>query len=181
MAEEQDENEVKVQSAPKGGGKKKLIIAVAGIVVLLVAIGVPAVLFLWKSPEKTEEVNAEAAAEGEKLTAEGSSDEEELADGEEQPGAILPLDTFIVNLSGGKYVRVQIQIEFEEFDVPKKFYRKIVPVRDAIISLLTKKTQDELVSEKGRERLKEEIKETIDGNMHKAVVRRVYFTQFVIQ
>jgi len=181
MAEEKEENEVKEQPKSAAGGKKGLLLVIGGVVLLLVAVGVPATMFLITGKEKTEEVSADAATHGESLSAEGSDDEEELADGEEAPGAILPLDTFVVNLSGGKYIRAQIQIEFEEFEVPKKFYRKVVPLRDSIISLLTKKTQEELVTEKGKDKLKEEIKDTIDTALRKAAVRRIYFTQFVIQ
>lgn len=181
MAEEQEEKEEKPVAAPAGGSKKKLLIIIVGVVLLLAGIGVPTAIFVLGKGDKAEEVESDAATNGEQLAAEGSSDEEELEDGEEAPGAIIPLDTFIVNLSGGKYIRAQIQIEFDEFEVPKKFYRKIVPLRDSIITLLTKRTQEELVTEKGKEKLREEIKEAIDTALRKAAVRRIYFTQFVIQ
>ena len=170
------------EAAPAKKGGKKLLIVIGLVVVLLLAAGVPAAFFLLKQNKNAGELQPDIAADDEnRPTIEGKGDVEELEDGEEAPGAIMPLDTFVVNLSGGRYIRAQIQIEFDEFDVPKKFYRKIVPVRDSIISLLTKRTQEELLTEKGKEKLRDDIKEVVDGALRKAAVRRIYFTQFVIQ
>jgi flagellar FliL protein len=93
----------------------------------------------------------------------------------------VPLETFLVNLSGGKYVRAQIQLEFETLDVPRKFYTRAVPIRDGIISMLTQMTAENLESSKGKDKLRAEIRSLINTVLRKEEVRRVYFTQFVIQ
>ena len=112
---------------------------------------------------------------------EGSEDVEELEEGEEALGAIIPFDTFVVNLSGAKFIRVQLQVEFATLDVPKKFYSKIVPMRDAIISTLTQRSPDDLESMKGKESLKTQIRNMMNEMLRKEDVKRIYFTQFVIQ
>jgi flagellar basal body-associated protein FliL len=106
---------------------------------------------------------------------------EELEEGEEPLGAIVPLETFLVNLSGGKYIRAQVQVEFESLDVPRRFYTRSVPIRDGIISMLTQMTAENLESAKGKDKLRAEIRSVINTTLRKEEVRRVYFTQFVIQ
>jgi flagellar FliL protein len=96
-------------------------------------------------------------------------------------GAIIPFETFLVNLSGGKYIRLQAQVEFETLDVPRRFYTRAVPIRDGIISLLTQMTAENLETSKGKDKLRAEIRSTINTALRKEEVRRVYFTQFVIQ
>jgi flagellar FliL protein len=182
MAEE-EKKEVPALEAPATPRRnKRAIIAVGGIVALLVVVGVPAgYLLLKKEPKEVTEITPEMAPE-QKLKAEGQDDaEEELEEGEEPLGAIVPLETFLVNLSGGKYVRAQIQLEFETLDVPRKFYTRAVPIRDGIISMLTQMTAENLESSKGKDKLRAEIRSLINTVLRKEEVRRVYFTQFVIQ
>jgi flagellar FliL protein len=150
-------------------------------------LGVPAVAFfvLKKSPSATDQLPADAASAAtpeNKGILEGSDEEADIQDGEEIPGAMLPLDTFVVNLlNGNKYVRCQVQLEFTEREVPKKFYAKLVPLRDAMITMLSNRTPEELSVQKGRDQLKADLKELVNEYLKKEVVKQVYFTQFVIQ
>jgi flagellar basal body-associated protein FliL len=107
--------------------------------------------------------------------------EVELGEGEELLGAIVPLDAFLVNLSGGKYIRLQVQAELETPDIPRRFYSRVVPMRDQIITLLTQKTATELEDASGKEKLKLAIKDIMNQQLRREDVRRIYFTQFVIQ
>jgi flagellar FliL protein len=56
-----------------------------------------------------------------------------------------------------------------------------VLVRDTLISLLASKTQDDLATVRGRDALKGEIRDAVNGILRNDDVKRVYFTQFVIQ
>lgn len=182
MAEEEKKEapEVETPEVPHRG--KRVAIAVAGIVGLLIVVGVPAGYFLLKEePKEVQEVSPEMSSEPQQKP-EGFDDaEEELEEGEEPLGAIVPFDTFLVNLSGGKYVRAQIQVEFETLDVPRRFYTRAVPIRDSIISLLTQMTAESLETLKGKDKLRSEIRSVINAALRKEEVKRVYFTQFVIQ
>jgi flagellar FliL protein len=177
---EAEETTEKAAEAPSGG-KKKILLIVGLVVVVSLAAGVPAVIFMTKGGEKVEQLGADAAAGDEPARLEGAGEDSELEEGEEPLGAILPMDTFVVNLRGGRYIRTQVQLEFMELDIPAKFHRKIVPVRDAIISLLVKQSPEEILTEKGREKLRLDIKETVNSEIRKVVIKNVYFTQFVIQ
>ena len=184
MAEEQEEKKEGEAGAvaPAKGGKKMLFI-ILGVVVLLVGAGVPTAMLLMKKPaQKTDELAADAAADQEEHgKLEGFDDEEEFGEDEEALGAIVPFDTFVVNLSGGKFIRMQLQVEFATLDVPRKFYSRIVPIRDGIIRILTERTSEDLESSKGKDSLKLQIRSMINEMLRREDVRRIYFTQFVIQ
>ncbi len=184
MAEAEKKDEKKEGAeAPAPAKSKKLLFVVGGVVLLVILIGVPVAIFATKSKttEATEQLAANAASHTDSVIPEGANDEDELLEGEEPLGAIFPLDTFVVNLSGAKYIRAQIQLEFTERDVPKRFYSRMVPIRDSIITLLTSKTAEDLGSEKGKENLRGELKDLVNEALRKEEVRKIYFTQFVIQ
>jgi flagellar protein FliL len=181
MAEEGEETPA---AEPQPAKKSKLPLIIAAVVVVLLLGGGGAAFFLMgKKPEKSaEQLEADAATKGdEDVKAEGADDEDELEEGEEPLGAIYPVDSFVVNLSGGGYIRLQIQLEFVTPDVPKRFFTHLVPLRDGVISILANHTQNELREAKGRDVLKGEIKDLVNVLMKKEEVKRVYFTQFLIQ
>lgn len=180
MAEEEEE-QVQPAAEPTKGKGKKILLIVAVIFALLSVGGGIAAFVLSKKEKTTEELPADAAADDDSGYAEGSDDELEISEGEEALGAIVPLDTFLVNLNGGKYIRLQIQVEFETLDIPSRFYSRLVPIRDAIISLLTQQTADDLQAERGKEGLKSKIKALMNDVLRREEVKRIYFTQFVIQ
>lgn len=182
MAEEKKEDtEGTAAAAAPAGGKKKQLMIVGGIVALLLVIGIPVSLVIFKGDDKKGDELAADAAHEQGLVPEGHDDEDALDEGEEALGAIFPLETFVVNLQGGKFIRCQMQLEFQTRDVPRRFYGRLVPVRDAIISLLTKRDADDVASEKGKSALKGEIRETVNEILRKEDVKGVYFTQFVVQ
>jgi flagellar FliL protein len=189
-AEKQEPGQQSQEAAPVSSSKKKSVVIIAALVMLLVGAGVPVGYFLLKSPEPLQEEKAEEVevpADGEEEAQEHDDaaakavEEPELAEGEEALGAIVPLDTFVVNLSGGKYIRLQAQAELETPDIPRRFYSRVVPMRDQIISLLTQKRADELEDAQGKEKLKAQMREIMNQQLRREDVRRIYFTQFVIQ
>ena len=107
--------------------------------------------------------------------------EEELEEGEEILGAIAPLDTFVVNLKGGRFIRLQMQLEFVERDVPQRLLQRAAIVRDAIITLLTTKSAEDMLEREGKEKLRKEVRNLVNEALKKELVKKVYFTQFVVQ
>jgi flagellar FliL protein len=182
MAEEQKTEAAEAQAAAPKSNKKLFIIAGAAVLVLL--IGIPSGYFLLKKPApKVEDVTItledDSGEKGGKI--EGKGDTVEFEEGEEAIGAIVPFDTFLVNLTGGKYIRVQVQVEFESLDVPSRFYTRTVPIRDGIIGLLSQQTADDLLAAKGKDKLRTNIRNVMNEVLRREDVKRVYFTQFVIQ
>jgi flagellar basal body-associated protein FliL len=183
MAEEAENKESTEQAAPaSGSGKKKVAIIGLALCVLVLGIGAPlAYMFLTTPEEKEEEPVIEPVVEEPELEAEGEGEETALQENEEALGAIVPLDSFLVNLSGGKYVRLQLQAELETPDIPKRLYSRLVPIRDEIITYLTQQTAESLEASQGKEKLKAKVREIMNQNLRREDVRKIYFTQFVIQ
>ncbi len=188
--ETQDENEKDAaqQSAPQAFGRKKLLlIAAGGLVGCVLLIGTPLYFLSGDSKEEKPETEVvvppkEDKEQQETAYLEGYNEELELGENEEMPGAIFPMESYVVNLaSKGNYLRCQIQIEFEGLDVPQRFYARLVPIREGIIRILTSRKADEILNWDGKESLKDEIRTMINETLRKEVVRKVYFTQFVIQ
>ena len=182
MAEEAEKKEGESEAQPPKAKSKKLLFIVIGVVLLLVAIGVPAAfLLLGKKESEMEELSADAAKLGTDLIAEGALDEDEAMEGEEALGAIFPLETFVVNLSGGAFIRLQVQLEFKDRDVPERFLSKIVPIRDAVITLLSARTPSDIASVTGKEALRIDLRELVNDQLKREDVKQVYFSQFVVQ
>ncbi len=187
MAEDSENQEVQEQESKKLLGNKYVL--ATAVFLLCVGIGAPIGYFLVPhAPEDISQDQEVLPVEEEheepmhtSLVAESDYDEITLMEGEEAPGAIAPFDTFLANLVGGKYIRLQVQIEFTTPDVPSRLNYKLVAIRDSILTHLTEQSAEELYLPSGKKRLKEEIRKTIDGEMRGEVVRNVFFTQFVIQ
>lgn len=186
MAEEKETEQSETQALPAPRNKKKLLV-IGGAALLVLGVGAPVGYFAFSSsepPPAVEDVKvdtSESSSEETHAKLEGHGETPELEEGEEALGAIVPFETFLVNLSGGKYIRVQLQVEFETPDIPKRLYSRMVPIRDGIIALLTERTASELEDSKGKEKLKKDIKDLVNERLHREDARRVYFTQFVIQ
>jgi len=181
MAKEEKETTEAAAPPAANPSKKKLFIIIGAVVFLLLAIGAPLLYFTVFSPKK--ELDAEMVTESEdgSVPLKGNLEEDELEEGEKAIGALYPLDTFVLNLADGKFIRAQMQLEFSERDIPKRFYTKQVPVRDALITLITSKKSDDLSGEGGKDALKKEVKDKVNEILSRQDVENVYLTQFVIQ
>ena len=187
MAEEKQEaKDNKDETAEAGEVKKKrpkkLFFIIGGVVLLLIAIGVPVLLMSKKTEtKKTAELEIDIAKTDDESRPEGLDDENEFIEGEEPLGAIYPLETFVLNLKGDKFIRVQIQIEFAQRVISTRFFARLILIRDKIISLLSSKGAEDLQGPKEKEVLKAELKDAINEVLKKEEVKRIYFSQFVIQ
>lgn len=181
MAEEKETQETAAAPPVEKKGKKKLLFIVGGIALLIVLIGAPVAFFALQPKDETEHLESEIAEGEGGVAPEGAMDEDELDEGEEPLGAFFPLDTLVVNLKGGQYVRVQIQLEFSERDISSRFYSRLVPIRDGIISLFAAKTAEDLLSERGRETTRTDIKDKVNELLRREEVKKVYFTQYLVQ
>jgi len=168
MAEEEEE-QTEEEEEEKSGGSKKLIIIIV-VVVLLVGIGVATFLVMGSGDEESDDGTADL-----ELTAE----DEDLFD---LPGATLPLDTFIVNLKvKGSFLKVTIQLEFEQPELPPTIESDIPKVRDTVIRSLSNKSAGEILSLEGKEELSLYLIDAINETLGAEDVVNLYFTEFIIQ
>ncbi len=107
--------------------------------------------------------------------------------GEEQivpkPG-LWPMDSQIVNLmdnNGERYLKAKIQIEVSSQDSLLELDLLKPKILDSILGLLSSKNYSDIAGFEGKQRLKDEIAVRLNGYLTKGQVRRVYFTEFLVQ
>jgi flagellar FliL protein len=166
MAEEKKEGEAE---APKKS--KKLVIIVALVLVLILG-GVGAFFALGSSDkEKSDDPFLE-----EELEEEGAEGHAVL------PPAVLPLETFIVNLQvKGSFLRTTIQLEFAEPELPHTIENDVPKIKDIIIRTLSNKSSSELLMSDGKDKLRSEIRDKVNEVLGSEDITQVYFTEFIIQ
>ena len=162
---------------PKGGKSfVKIIIIVLVILILLLVLGVGG-LIAWKKYI--------APAIGMALHEGGAVAKKEEGDtGGTTLGPMLPLEPFIVNLAepGGKrFIKVTMEMELGSKELDAEFKNKLPQFKDHIITVLSSKTMDEVITAEGKFKLKEEIMARINQNLKTGIVKNVFFTEFVVQ
>ncbi|MEO5367227.1 MAG: flagellar basal body-associated FliL family protein [Magnetococcus sp. WYHC-3] len=165
--------EAEVAEGKGGGGLVKILIMV--IPALLIGLG--GGYFLGSSMTQTtmeEQALKEPTGEGVESSA------------EEGVGPVHKLDPFVVNLNdqkGNRYLKCTVQLELSpgEEDLKGELEARQAQLQDLILSLLTSKTTPELQSLDGKMRLRHQLLSRINQTLRTGSVKRVFFTEFVIQ
>lgn len=153
---------------PEGGSSKKMLIIIIAAVVVLIGVGVGAFLFMGGEEEKI-------------------SPEEEQAQLEmqaKQVGPMVSLDTFIVNIMDddeSRYLKAAITVELNTPEAAMEITERMAQVKDAVLLLVGNKTFGELQDMQGKIQLRAELINRINGILLKGKVKRIYFTDFVVQ
>jgi flagellar basal body-associated protein FliL len=97
----------------------------------------------------------------------------------------LPLETFVVNLTGSSqraYLRVGITLGLAH-PLPRNQAEAVstAPVRDTILSILATSQPDELLKIEGKRQLKDELLKALQERVPQLAVENVYFTEFLVQ
>ena len=101
----------------------------------------------------------------------------------QKPG-IWSMGSLIVNLmdsNGERYLKAVIQIEVSNQDCVSELDLLKPKITDSILSLLSSKRYKEIAGFEGKQCLRDEIAVRLNGYLAKGQVRRVYFTEFLIQ
>jgi flagellar protein FliL len=102
----------------------------------------------------------------------------------EGESVLVELKPFVVNLQDerrSRYLRIAIQLEIVGAKWEEEIQKRLPQVRNRLLFLLSNKTVDEISSVDGKYRLQEEIVHHINENLEKAIVQKVYFTDFIVQ
>ncbi len=187
VAEGADES-IKKKSEEAGEGQKtpapKLIYIVLALnLVVLLALAV----FVWMNLSKSQKQVSLADIEASKSSS-GAEHSGGQGEGGEEAGAakeskFLP-ESFTVNLadgSGAHFAIVDVEIEVDDDFVKEEVIRLRPRIRDFIIVILSSKTYDQIASVDGRDFLREEIRNKVNGYLTKGQIKNVYFTKFIIQ
>ena len=80
---------------------------------------------------------------------------------------------------GQKLFKVQMEFDVDSVEVQEEINKRMPQVRDIIIILLSSKSYNQISTPKGKERLKEEIRDTVNSFLTKGKINKVLFTQFI--
>jgi flagellar FliL protein len=162
-------------SAPQG--QRPTLFIILAIVNMLIVAGVGTLLYLGKKKE------AERATIDKVIEGEAKTQKDEAGKESEYIGTLIPMETFLVNLSGsrgGKLARINMELEVSSTDVQEEIDKRKPQIRDIIIILLSSKTFQQISTREGKEQLRNEIKDTVNPFLTKGQIKRVYFTEFIL-
>lgn len=152
----------------ESGSSKKLIIIIAALV-LLIGVGVGAFLFL--GGEKEEKISPE-------------QEQAELEKQAKQVGPMVSIDTFIVNIiddEESRYLKAAITLELDTPETAMEVGERMAQIKDGILLLIGNKTFGELKDLQGKIQLRAELLNRINSILLNGKVKRIYFTDFVVQ
>lgn len=182
-------------AAPASSGPNpKLILLVLGLNALVLMI---LAFVVWKSyMSSSSRVSLGDVAESESKEHGGGGEhgkeggEHGGGHGEEKKGEKdaaadnFVYETFTVNLAdsrGSHFAKVDVAIEVDDSFVKTEVERLKPKIRDFINVVLSSKTYEQIESIDGREFLREEIRNKINGYLTRGQIKNVFFTQFIVQ
>jgi flagellar FliL protein len=131
-----------------------------------------------------------AACGGKEKAAEGGAEKATAEGGEKVPGeagAVLNLEPFVVNLAdagGGRYVKCTFKLALTDkksLDSIQSDEAGIPKIRDKILTLLSSRTSDALMTTQGKDLLKREVQSRVNPVLRAGKVQDVYITEFLVQ
>ncbi len=185
MAEEETKEE---ESAPKEkkSGNMLLIIIIVVLFLIIIIGGIVAFLLMGSDDEvanQSSNTQQQSAPQKKSMSKQRNvefDNSRQLSD----IGILYPLDTFTVNLksdAGRRYLKVTLSLELEGEELSLELDAKTAVLRDRIIRILTSKTLEEISSKKGKQKVSQQIMNTLNSMISDGKIKGIYFTEFVIQ
>jgi len=184
MAEEETKEE---ESAPKEKkSSNMLMIIIIVILILIIIIGAVVAILLMSGDEEDVTQNTAPQAKERQVSNKPRTSSTILDDTRplSEIGVLYPLDTFTVNLksdSGRRYLKVTMSLELDGEELSLELDAKSPVLRDRIIRILSSKTLEEISSKKGKQKVSQQIMDTLNSMITDGQIKGIYFTEFVIQ
>ncbi len=164
-------------SEPSGssGGKPTLFILLA-VINMAVVMAVGVMLYMGQK-KKEAEPGIDDVIKGEHEQHEKEEKSKEFI------GKLVPLETFLVNVSGSrgrKLVKMNMELELSNSEVQEEVEKIKPKIRDYIIIIASSKTFADISTKAGKDSLREEIKNQINLFLTKGQINKVYFTEFIL-
>jgi flagellar protein FliL len=163
MADDTATADGKTAPAPKAGGSKLLTLLVAAN---LAASGAGVFLGLRHKPVVISMAAPPASAERAK------------------PGPVVALDPFVVNLNEAatsRYLKATFEIEVTGEKAAEELAADKRGVRDEVLRYLSSLSVAETLGEANKDKIQTEIVSRVDRQLGGGKVRRLYFSDFVVQ
>lgn len=180
---EPETNETEEQVEKKSNNM--LMIVIIAVLVLIIVIGAVLAVVLMSSDE--ENVQSSTSMQQNRAPAPRSTRSPSVLDDSRrlsEIGILYPLDTFTVNLksdSGRRYLKATISLELSGEELSLELDAKAPVIRDRVIRILTSKTLEEISSKKGKQKVSNQIMDTLNAIVTDGTIQGIYFTEFVIQ
>jgi flagellar FliL protein len=179
MAEETEQQEEKKEKK-----SNLLLIIIAGVFLLILVVG--GLLAFVLSGGSNEE--QEMMQNGSTTVGAGGGETQSFAQSRRKSsinvGPMFEMETFIVNLkseNGRRYLKIRVNLELEDLDLQEEVTQKIPVIRDIVIRIASSRTLEEISTEQGKDKLKDQIVSEINGNLKDGKINNIFFTDFVIQ
>ena len=166
------EKEKNTEQAQGKGLSKKLVFIIAGVLLLLIAAG--GGTWFWLNRDKPEDAATASSTE------EGTA--QKGATG--LIGPMVDIEPFIINIldpDGTRYLKAAITLEVKDPKVVEDINQRMPQLRDAILLLVGNKSFNELSDLQGKLQLRSELLERLNKILTAGSVRKIYFTEFVVQ
>lgn len=99
-------------------------------------------------------------------------------------GETMAMSPFIVNLAdpkGKRYLKVTIEIEFEDQTALERAQKATPKLRDTVIMMLTSLAFEDVMTPEGKVRIRDELLERFNQALKPDRINNIYFTEFVVQ
>ncbi len=175
MAKEKEEEKTEV----KKSSSKIVLIIVIILLILILAGGGLAAYFLLSSNNSSEPAQTQNQQKtmANKKHFNKNSDLTKI-------GPIYPLDQFIVNLlssNGERFLKIKMDLELSGPELTAELDKKKPMIRDIIIRTLSSKTFQEISTNRGKEKLKDELVEKINNVLTDGYIKNIFLIEFVVQ
>jgi flagellar FliL protein len=176
--------------APKGGGGNKMLLLVVLVVNVLIAGGLAYVVI---SNQKSAAAAAAAAAKHGAEGEEGGEGHEAAAEGEDghaakggtKFGPLIEIGTFVANLTSAngqsRYAKVALHVEAVNEEAKATVEAAVVPIRSESLLFLSGLSAEQVIGQEKIRQLQEDLQKRLTTLVGKNTVKRVYFSEFVVQ
>lgn len=175
-----EENAPAQAAAPaEGGGSngpKPIIFFIVTAVNMLFILGIGFMVYSSKKKEAAEPTIKDV------IKGEHETQAKEKEETDKFIGQLVPLETFLVNPAGSRgrrLLKVNMELEVADSKVQEEIEKRKPQLRDIIILMLSSKSYEQISSADGQRRLREEIKDAINGFLTKGQVKQVLFTDYM--
>jgi flagellar FliL protein len=168
------------KSEESGKKSSPLFVIVLVLINVLFMGGVAGIIYYAHQQEMNKET-IDDVIQGE---VEGLNEGQELVVEQNADPTLYGLESFVVNLSGQKgarYIRVTMELSLSDAEVEEQIEARLPQIRDIIIILLSSKTYEDIESNEGKRRLRDEIRSAINSTLPgDGEVTNIFYTQFLV-
>jgi flagellar FliL protein len=99
-------------------------------------------------------------------------------------GPVFMVKDMVINLvseGGSRFCKIGVGLELNNEKMEPEMTKREALVKDILITVISKKTPEELMTPKGQAAVKQEVMDAVNDTLKDGRVTNVYFTMFLIQ